>query len=559
MTAGRTELNLRLAGPENPFSILGLRCDADPRTVRRRLEDIEMQARLGGDDAVEAHDATRLRAAAARLSNPDLRLECELLSPWEGSGDLASLAGDHDWALGNLLSLLRQDTGTESDERSASAQPTGGRGHSNPADLLAVAITSWGALAEDGQFADAVARRRLTLGAGADPAWLAMFVSGAVLPALIRRGAQSNDSGRSLSRAAEALGHLKPSLGSDAALALTDRLVQLGPTVEGPSAVAGLLSYLQAATDTADALERTYPADSSRLRSHASDLATRAASTLFNQEHLAEAERLLSSAVWRNLNEADRVEMAANLKAIRFSRERSKAVEFARAGDWERCLSALRRALREAPNPEAAGIVRSEIATAEEALRQPQSGSGIPWRLVAVLVVGGLIAWAALADSDDSTSGTTSRSVPSPSSASSSTQSSGSTGGVTSGSQGVTRIPSSRLALDQVFDAWDALIEAENRVPQSEESPLFSSRARAAATAARDLASTARSFQSSLGSFATCGEAMALAGDLSFQYWDGLSQATRGETIDAAMWNETLDTYQSRALSAGRSALSTCQ
>jgi hypothetical protein len=154
---------LPIALNENPFDVLGLCVDASAADVRRRVEDLELNAQMDGG---VGESRVRFVRAAKTLDDPKQRAECELFAKWEGSHDFGSLAEDHDYALETTITLLnkRQRTDREQAVRT---------------------MRAWAGVARHVDVAAALSARADALGVAVDAMWLKRVIGNSVIPALV--------------------------------------------------------------------------------------------------------------------------------------------------------------------------------------------------------------------------------------------------------------------------------------------------------------------------------------------------------------------------------------
>lgn len=333
---------------ENPFDVLGLSVDASAADVRRRVEDLEMNAQMDGS---AGESRARFVRAAKTLDDPAHRAECELFAKWADSQDFGSLAEDHDYALETTITLLdkRQRTDREQAVRT---------------------IRAWAGVTRHADMAAAVNARANALGIAIDATWAKGIIGGAAIPALVDQTFSSTISKEpTVAKAIVAFG-------SDAASAadlIAEHVEQVTGDSERMAALTteAFVSLIGKIGETATTLNAVSAAASRRINSSAAHAANRLAWKAFNEKDLDSAEDVLTAVITLDLIESDRIEAETDLRTIRYQNAWATARQDADNGDWAACLKELQIALDNAPNDEA----KREVADSMQSIRARQSGT----------------------------------------------------------------------------------------------------------------------------------------------------------------------------------------
>lgn len=337
---GSTPLDVRFLTGDTPFAVLDLPLSADTLAVRRKLDELQMVARLQhtsrDDDA-----APRYREAGNALLEPVRRLSAEFFSLWADSPAYpdASIATRHD----AVLAALRRLFAAPPHEAASSAY----------AEACTAAIEQWGTLCDDPALVALVAARAAALGARIDDAWAAR-TTGWALAALVQRLPSAQAGGLDIAAAlaalegpATAVGRIERAAATAPALTLLGvvREAFTGPGAPGPQA---LVAPLSVAFAIIRALDEATPTECAALRSTLARTIIDAARTAYTPDEPGLAEALLVALVAERLDDADRAEAGHELSVLRearAARERGETVP----PRIERARSVVPQSARRAP------------------------------------------------------------------------------------------------------------------------------------------------------------------------------------------------------------------
>lgn len=340
----------------NPFTILGLTVDVTSRDVRRRLEELEMEAAFGGD-APGRTDSVR---AAQTLDDAAARLECELFAPWGDTATFGSVAAVHD----KVLDQTRQAFD---------------RGAGNIADAAVRALRSWLAFARDPSAAPAYEQRATSL--GVPSATLIGTIAGRIVPALVARGMERTDGDASgdLTTLLAALPAWRqvstvlaayPDYAHAGAELLVHRMKDALSATPDLDALSehGLQALILAVANVASDLSAVPPLDATLVATLV-ETCLPVAIRHYNQDRLSQAETILDTLMRCELREADRSQVLGLLRQTRFLRAWQQANEHGEYGEWRQCIEQLERAEALAPDRELADKMRGHQQAARTALR----------------------------------------------------------------------------------------------------------------------------------------------------------------------------------------------
>lgn len=368
----------RLLTSENPFAILGVPLEVSPVDLRRRLEELQMLARMEAAD--QSADALQYQEAGNTLQDTNRRLQSEMFSPWTGSTTYLDAALQHDTALEAVRALFGR---------------VNGAGASGLGALTTDAIVRWGAVAGDPAVSAAIEARSRSLGMPMDAHWLEESVAGTLVgivqraPSLLVGEAHADERSATLRAAAEQLAKLPPAISYSAAVVVIDRTRS---TIESqmPTTSDVMMRIIPPALSVTRTLGSIAPGHCAALTSWVTQEALKAAGTLFVPEHPAEAERLLGLLQAGDLDAADRLEVDQSLQLVRFVSARTAAMGLIKNGHLPASVSALRRAEALAPDDESRVAVRNDIRAVEATIQKRSDSTRnrwIGWGVVAVIVV----------------------------------------------------------------------------------------------------------------------------------------------------------------------------
>jgi hypothetical protein len=368
---------------ENPFHVLGLPLTANPRDVRRRLDDMEMDVALSGTGV---HDRAALVRAARTLEDPAQRIECELFCRWAEEPRFAYAAGHHDVAIESTRRVMdRQQTSSSGDGASA--------------------IAAWSATLGDEAVADVIRQRCSDLGIEPTKNWPWTEIGSSVLSPIIGRTLESARGGWDQATEAEQTSVAQREWLA-ACVQLADSVSKLDPTNVQPAAeaLAGQIetatmrngrfteltpeesqSTISALDEAARRIEITAPDAAGRIRSRLTETIDRKAARLFSEGRKAEAESLLVALLNAGISEADRIKIRHDLRSVRFTIAWEQANEHVEYGEWQAAAEAYERAAAFAPDADTSERARQNVVLVHRARMRGLPGKRVrarPGRLL---------------------------------------------------------------------------------------------------------------------------------------------------------------------------------
>jgi tetratricopeptide (TPR) repeat protein len=325
---------------DNPFTLLAIPPDASARVVRRRIEELELEA---GFDAAKSVDRAALTGARLLLDAPADRIAYELFAPWAGAPSLAPAARDHDAA----LSVLR----TALDRR-----------RPNQATDAIVALERWLDLSAEARTRAALDQRRSELGLS-DPSspWLAEIVGAELAPLLIARALDADAS--LANRCGVLAGRLDARQRAAAVAPILKKLADASDATHVAERPAGHVSRtVSAVALAATPLRSIVPREWDDLLSKLYYAANGRAVELFNDDEPHAAELILESLARIELPSEHAQQVRENLAFVKYQIAWKDANDRAGQGDWPAARAALNRALELAPDAESQRQVREALA-----------------------------------------------------------------------------------------------------------------------------------------------------------------------------------------------------
>lgn len=381
---------------ENPFRVLGLPPDADARALRRRADELKMEARLGGESAAAA-GAVAASRALERLEDRPL---FELLAPWAGSPAYGTFAAVHDQALAVTAAIVQSSK--------------------VPGKAALDAIGLWGALAREPGLMELLAQRRASLGLAIVSGSAGSIAADVVAPLLRHMMTVSPYSAPSYARAVKQL-----DVDADGLTACEDAILSalkplLRPISDSPSNLSAEVQAAETCLVTRGILGSVDASFEDLLLDFANGAAVRA----FNGGDMRGAERVLLAGVSAGLPPETTAQMQRDLRTVRYHLAWAAANSAVSNQALDACVSALREARQFAQTPE-------QIRETDAALASVRRNTGVQgaarkvWAsigsLVSLAIVFAGIGWAtSLCDSDESGAASTSTSLGSSSSSASS-------------------------------------------------------------------------------------------------------------------------------------------
>jgi hypothetical protein len=496
----------------NPFRVLALPLEADARSVRDRVDELEMAARLNGDTSF---DRTSLLQAAAALKDPDERVVAELFSPWKGTHYFGAVAEPHDTALDWANWITANPTGITPQHARDAAR-------------------AWGALLEDQSSATAYEARARALGVSSSRAQLVPIVAEGGLARVVRRCLDSApDSSLAILEALERLASdvggplqleaLRPALER---LAQDDRPLSMGDVERCGKGLEYLDDDSQAFTELEEALTTAVHRDAVRA---------------FNAGNFTQALNLITVALECMISEPVRRKFEQDEAMVLHSlawRNANAAVE---RKDINGAIAELEEALRTAPDNDARVQTITALSQLHDVKKRTTGVEGFARRvwsaiggfvvLVVVVAVIGSISSAVCNSEDEPQSSATGQ----PPGSSSSSSGGADAGGSSGSTSYLAKIDG---AVGGYVDALDAPGLAANDYDTAERSSQFPLAATNAANAAQTLLSTSRSLRASTGD-SSCKLAVERYATTAAEYWSLLARGARMSDVDD--WNRAVD------------------
>jgi hypothetical protein len=334
---------------ENPFRTLRWPITAKSTDLRDRVDELEMEFRLGDESAV---DRAGLLRAQQLLMDPEARAAAEVLSDWEEDADLDTWAEAQSAAVLALITLFNRPTQVQEAE-------------------LVSTVASWVDLAEDEALAESFVVRQAEFGSP-NPIQLANLIGPWILAGLLRRVLEScpGAAARCLNETSGFSGEARLAI-EDAVVPVIEATVTEPTEGPGPSANAASAAIANAGTALAQldgngiAHERLHDA----ILRFANSLAV----DFYNAEDFASSEMVLATVVTTPLHLEAVTKFKKDLRTVRYTRgwrEANRAIE---RKDWDGCLVGLRRALESAPTAEEA----SETERAISAVNAKRKTTGV--------------------------------------------------------------------------------------------------------------------------------------------------------------------------------------
>jgi hypothetical protein len=357
---------------ENPFTVLGVSVDASQREIRRRLEDLELEAAWGRESAFGRTATTR---AAQMLEDPRQRIKCELLTRWTGTTTYGAVARVHDAALIESITVL--------DRRRRTASHVG-----------IDSIRSWIELGHDPRVAAMIEKRFVELGLGSADAWLIATIGDSIVPTIvsrtleIARGEDSHEDmlGRRVPgtikqlRSCSAIAAILPRLGLHAVQAIgivTDEIQHtLGTdgSLERLS-IDDLVQVISLVHQAARSCQKTTPQSARPVVAALVTAVDGQARRRFRDGDKEGTEKLLAGLLDLDLTEGDRLQVSDDLRSVRFSIAWAKGLEHIEYGEWLAAKEAFAQAEAIAPDAELARQAREYAWRAVMASRRGVRGA----------------------------------------------------------------------------------------------------------------------------------------------------------------------------------------
>lgn len=379
---------------ENPFHVLGIPLAASPRDVRRRLDELEMEAALGGGGV---HDRATLVRAARTLEDPIQRIECELFCRWADEPIYAHAANHHDAAIELTRGAMDRRQSTSSEDGPA-------------------AIAAWSATLRDEAVVEALHQRCIALGIEPVATWPLPGIGSSVLSPLVGRTLEAaygdSDQATEIDRPTHSLSRWLRAYAE-----LADSASMLDPATAKPvaEALAGeiemaigqggrfanlSLDESQLTISTLDQatrhIEAVAPEAAGRIWSRLTETMELNAGRLFSEGRKGDAEILLVTLLNAGISEADRIKIRPDLQSIRFAIAYEQANEHVEYGEWWAAAEAYERAAAFAPDADTAERVRQYIFLVHRARMLGLPGKRVRVRSGRSLYVGsgaGTTAW----------------------------------------------------------------------------------------------------------------------------------------------------------------------
>lgn len=493
----------------NPFEVLGVPLDATAKDFRRRVDEIELQARLRG----EAVDLIAVKGAGQELEDPLLRLHAEFFSPWAGVTTYpADAALEHDAWLGNLRGMLGQP----------------GPLMANDFAVLVQATSSL----RKGPVADAVNARAGILGFAPDGATVTPILGGIVLAGIFAAAGQVVTTRAQV--AAFAVAATGP-VAADAARQLVTAMKACIPDVDAslPTASA-LVGTLPGLFEVVSTLKGPFPDLAADLEHTSFHFGQQAAVRHFNEDRPADAQAVLECLATQPLTADMQAIVASDLRNARYGRHWTEANAAIVRGDLLGAIASLEDASREAWSSEQRESTERAIQQLRVAAARKQRAASVGGRTVAWvkslagtgLVIAVLVGIGVLANSEDDAGSSPAGSSSSGSSSYSTPFSSGDAAFLEEIDSYLATYIEARTTADATgVESYDA----------ARRSVTFQRAARNAATAASRLQSAA-SRSPRTGS---CRTAVIRWATLGKSYWDGLASGASSMDVDA--WNGAVD------------------
>jgi len=317
---------------ENPFETLGLPPDTTAREVRRQIEQVEMDGRLGRKPV----DQGALTRAAQVIEDPRQRIDCEALAHWSNTEAYGHCADEHDYALEATRKSLIDTDGFDG------------------ATSIRV-IRAWAGVVRDPDVVSAVNARLGMLGLAANNSHVASLIGSSVIPPLVRASLDSEG------KPDPDLGEALSAFGMEASEGAAVMLQHVQQLCEDPARVDMLtVAEVEDLVDSVIACAKEVGDVNPRAaREMIEIVATAANSTAWtraNRGNLADAQAVLEDLAASDLPKAIELEIDHDLVTIREAMAHREAQQ------------------QPAASPQGASIKGAEGLTVADALREVQEG-----------------------------------------------------------------------------------------------------------------------------------------------------------------------------------------